>query len=53
MDPVPTLTGTASRSMVVPPNGSLLGASFHAQAFVLYVTGNAAVSNALTGVVGL
>lgn len=49
---VPTLTGTASLAFVVPVNAALVGLSFHSQALVLYQPSGAAVSNALTGVVG-
>jgi hypothetical protein len=49
---VPTFTGTASLAFAVPLNAALVGLPFHAQALVLYVPSGAAVSNAMTGVVG-
>lgn len=52
-EPMPTLTGAATLAFAVPPTPSLIGFTFHAQVLALYVPGGAAVSNALTGVVGL
>lgn len=49
---VPTLTGGAATTFVVPLDVALVGFTFHAQTIVLYVPSGAAVSNALTGVVG-
>lgn len=49
---VPTLTGGAATSFVVPLDVALIGFTFHAQTIVLFVPSGAAVSNAITGVVG-
>ena len=47
-----TLTGQADLPFAVPLNLTLIGLSFHAQAFVLYQPTGAAVSNGITGLVG-
>lgn len=52
LDAVPALGGQATHSLAVPFAAQLLGFTFHAQALVLCVPSGAAVSNALTGVVG-
>ncbi|HEX5054090.1 MAG TPA: kelch repeat-containing protein [Planctomycetota bacterium] len=52
-DAVPTLTGEATLPFAVPFVVGLIGFTFHAQVLVLYQPSGAAVSNALTGVVGL
>lgn len=53
MDAVPTLVGSASRAFTAPTQTSLIGLSVHVQAFVVYVPAGVAVSNAVTGVLGL
>jgi len=47
-----TATGQADYGIVVPSNLTLVGFTFHAQVFVLYLPTGVAVSNGLTGVVG-
>ncbi len=49
---VPTLTGEADYALTWPMNAGLAGFTYYAQALVVYVPTGAAVSNALTGVVG-
>lgn len=52
MLPMPTLAGQVMHAITVPLTANLIGFTFHAQGFVLYQPTGAAVSNALTGIVG-
>lgn len=53
LEAVPTLGGQADYAITWPMDLSLLGFTYHAQALVLYTPTGGAMSNALTGVVGL
>ena len=47
-----TATGQADYGIVIPNNLTLVGFTFYAQVFVLYLPTGVAVSNGLMGVVG-